>query len=91
HFRDARITPIYEGTNGIQAADLVGRKLSMDNGGTLLGLIAEMRGDAEDTGLVNLIDACEEVARNLLASDMDDRLAASYPFLTMLSTAVCGW
>jgi alkylation response protein AidB-like acyl-CoA dehydrogenase len=51
HFRDARITPIYEGTNGIQAADLVGRKLSMDNGGTLLGLLSEMRGDAEDTGL----------------------------------------
>jgi len=91
HFRDARITPIYEGTNGIQAADLVGRKLSMDNGATLLGLIAQMRGDAEDTGLVNLIDACEEVARNLLSSEADDRLAASYPFLTMLSTAVCGW
>jgi 3-(methylthio)propanoyl-CoA dehydrogenase len=91
HFRDARITPIYEGTNGIQAADLVGRKLSMDNGGTLLGLIGQMREDAEDTGLVNLIDACEEVARNLLSSEMDDRLAASYPFLTMLSTAVCGW
>ena len=91
HFRDARITPIYEGTNGIQAADLVGRKLSMDNGGTLLGLLSEMREDAEDTGLLNLIDACEEVARNLLASEMDDRLAASYPFLTMLSTAVCGW
>ncbi|WP_213981666.1 acyl-CoA dehydrogenase [Sphingomonas sp. dw_22] len=91
HFRDARITPIYEGTNGIQAADLVGRKLSMDNGGTLLALLAEMRGDAEDAELTRLIDACEEVARNLLASETDDRLAASYPFLTMLSVAVCGW
>jgi alkylation response protein AidB-like acyl-CoA dehydrogenase len=91
HFRDARITPIYEGTNGIQAADLVGRKLSMDNGGTLLALLAEMRGDAEDGELTRLIDACEEVARNLLSSETDDRLAASYPFLTMLSVAVCGW
>jgi alkylation response protein AidB-like acyl-CoA dehydrogenase len=91
HFRDARITPIYEGTNGIQAADLVGRKLSMDNGGTLLALLDEMRGQAEDAGLRGLIDACEEVGRNLLASDTDDRLAASYPFLTMLSVAVCGW
>lgn len=91
HFRDARITPIYEGTNGIQAADLVGRKLTMDNGGTLLGLLAEMRGDAEDRELLNLIEACEEVARNLLASEADDRLAASYPFLTMLSVATCGW
>ena len=33
HYRDARIAPIYEGTNGIQAADLVGRKLSMRDGG----------------------------------------------------------
>ncbi|MGC7986002.1 acyl-CoA dehydrogenase family protein, partial [Salmonella enterica] len=32
YFRDARITPIYEGTNGIQAADLVGRKLGLENG-----------------------------------------------------------
>ncbi|WP_066801561.1 acyl-CoA dehydrogenase [Sphingomonas soli] len=91
HFRDARIFPIYEGTNGIQAADLVGRKLSMDNGATLLALLAEMRGDAEDGELTRLIDACEEVARNLLASEIDDRLAASYPFLTMLSVAICGW
>jgi alkylation response protein AidB-like acyl-CoA dehydrogenase len=91
HFRDARITPIYEGTNGIQAADLVGRKLSMDNGGALFGLLAEMRGDAEDAELLRLIDACEEVGRHLLGADTDDRLAASYPFLTMLSVAVCGW
>lgn len=90
-FRDARITPIYEGTNGIQAADLVGRKLSMDNGGVLNALIADMRAEAEDAGLRGLIDACEEVARRLLTVDVDDRLAASYPFLTMLSTAVCGW
>ncbi len=90
-FRDARITPIYEGTNGIQAADLVGRKLSMDNGGVLNALIADMRAEAEDAGLQGLIDACEEVARRLLSVDVDDRLAASYPFLTMLSTAVCGW
>jgi len=91
HFRDARITPIYEGTNGIQAADLVGRKLSMDNGGTLLGLLDEMRGDAENGELTRLIEACDEVTRYLLAADTDDRLAASYPFLTMLSVAVSGW
>ena len=91
HFRDARITPIYEGTNGIQAADLVGRKLNMDGGATLLALAARMRADAQDSGLIALIDACEEVTRHMLAADMDDRLAGSYPFLTMLSVAVCGW
>jgi len=91
HFRDARITPIYEGTNGIQAADLVGRKLNMDGGATLTALLARMKADAQDAGLIALIDACAEVTQHMLASEMDDRLAGSYPFLTMVATAVCGW
>lgn len=91
HFRDARITPIYEGTNGIQAADLVGRKLTGDGGAAILALVAEMRTDARDTALLALIDACEDVARHLLSAEIDDRLAGSYPFLTMVSVAVCGW
>ena len=89
--RDARITPIYEGTNGIQAADLVGRKLGLDNGGAFAALIADMRGDADHQELRVLIDACERVGRRLATADADDRLAASYPFLTMLSVATCGW
>ncbi|MEG3180967.1 acyl-CoA dehydrogenase [Sphingomonas sp. LT1P40] len=91
HFRDARITPIYEGTNGIQAADLVGRKLTGDGGAALAALIADMRADAADAGLVALIDACEAVGQHMLGAEVDDRLAGSYPFLTMLSVAVCGW
>ncbi len=91
YFRDARITPIYEGTNGIQAADLVGRKLAMDNGGAFAALIADIRAEATDTGLIALIDACDEIGRRLATSDHDDKLAASYPFLTMLSVATCGW
>jgi hypothetical protein len=90
HFRDARITPIYEGTNGIQAADLVGRKLTGDGGAALFALIAEMRGAAADAGVIALIDACEDVGRHLLTASVDDRLGGSYPFLTMLSVAVCG-
>ncbi len=43
HFRDARIATIYEGTTGIQGNDLVGRKLRMDKGAAMAGLIAEMR------------------------------------------------
>ena len=42
-YRDARIAPIYEGTNGIQANDLVGRKLVRDNGAAMRDFIAEMR------------------------------------------------
>jgi hypothetical protein len=89
-FRDARITPIYEGTNGIQAADLVGRKLALDNGGAFANLIADIRATAEPR-LQALTDACEAVGRRLQTADSDDKLAASYPFLTMLSVATCGW
>ena len=48
HLRDARILPIYEGTNGIQARDLVGRKVAKDGGETMLALVAEMRALAEE-------------------------------------------
>jgi alkylation response protein AidB-like acyl-CoA dehydrogenase len=90
-FRDARITPIYEGTNGIQAADLVGRKLGLSNGAAFATLVADMRAEVEDAALRALVDACDNVGRRLAMADADDRLAASYPFLTMLSVAVCGW
>ena len=91
YFRDARITPIYEGTNGIQAADLVGRKLGLDNGGAFAALVADMRGEAEHPELIALIDAVDGLAHRLATADADDKLAASYPFLTMTSVAVCGW
>ena len=42
HLRDARIAPIYEGTNGIQAMDLVGRKLARDDGAAMRALIGAM-------------------------------------------------
>lgn len=90
-FRDARITPIYEGTNGIQAADLVGRKLSLSNGAAFASLVADMKAEAQHPRLVALVEACEAVGRRLQTADADDRLAASYPFLTMLSVAACGW
>lgn len=47
HFRDARITPIYEGTTGIQALDLVGRKILRDNGKAVGELVADIKATAE--------------------------------------------
>ena len=47
HFRDARITPIYEGTNGIQAMDLVMRKLPMDGGEVVTWYLDQIRANAE--------------------------------------------
>jgi hypothetical protein len=46
-YRDARIAAIYEGTNGIQAIDLVSRKLTMDGGAPIAALIEEMRATAQ--------------------------------------------
>ena len=91
HYRDIRIAPIYEGTNGIQAADLVGRKLTGDGGAGLAALVADMRAEAQDAGLTALIDLVEGVAAHMLEANIDDRLAGSTPFLTMVSVAVCGW
>jgi alkylation response protein AidB-like acyl-CoA dehydrogenase len=48
YFRDVRITSIYEGTNGIQAADLVTRKIGRDGGATMEALLAELRGIVEE-------------------------------------------
>ena len=90
HFRDARISPIYEGTNGIQAADLVGRKLGLRGGEVFGQLLDDIEAGAEGP-LLTLTQACRRVGERLAAASMDDRLAGSYPFLTMLSVAVCGW
>ncbi len=47
HYRDARIAPIYEGTNGIQAIDLVTRKLPMADGDIVYGLVEDLRRDVD--------------------------------------------
>jgi len=91
YYRDIRIAPIYEGTNGIQAADLVGRKLGLEGGEAVRALIADMRADASgEAGLLALIDAVETVGHELLAAEIDDRLAGSQAFLDMMSVAVAG-
>jgi alkylation response protein AidB-like acyl-CoA dehydrogenase len=94
HYRDIRIAPIYEGTNGIQAADLVNRKLTMQGGEVLASLLADIRADASDEpGLVDLVARVERVSRWMTGNEAtpDDRLAGSYPLTTMLSVAVGGW
>ena len=91
HLRDARIAPIYEGTNGIQAADLVGRKLGLEGGLAFDGLIAEIEAEAEHPMLIALTDSVEVAAASLRSASADDRLAGSYPFLTMCSVMVAGW
>ena len=90
-YRDSRIAPIYEGTNGIQAADLVGRKLTGDGGAALKALVTEVRVDgAGEAALLELADAVENAAAWMLATTMEDRLAGSYPFLDMTAVMAAG-
>jgi len=91
HYRDARIAPIYEGTNGIQAADLVTRKLGLENGEALDTLFAEVARDSEGK-LKELAETCRETARWMRDdASIDDRLAGSVSFTAMSAVAVAGW
>jgi alkylation response protein AidB-like acyl-CoA dehydrogenase len=94
HYRDIRIAPIYEGTNGIQAADLVNRKLPMQGGEVLASLLADIRAEAGDAArLMQLVDAVERSARWMMGNEAtpEDRLAGSYALTTMSAVAVGGW
>ena len=91
--RDVRVTAIYEGTNGIQALDLVGRKLSMDKGATALALLDEIRetaGAARDAGQDDLADQLARAAEAaatatdwMLEAAPNDRAAGATPYLRM--------
>ncbi len=87
-FRDVRITPIYEGTNGIQAMDLVGRKM-MDQGEAAFGLLDEITDGAEKAraAFPDLRSAVWSAAQNLreatealLKQGMQDRFAGAVPY-----------
>ncbi|HZK58809.1 MAG TPA: acyl-CoA dehydrogenase, partial [Cryobacterium sp.] len=106
HYRDVRITPIYEGTNGIQAADLVGRKLGVRGGASMLEFLATMReveaelaaaGEDFDTiraELTRQFDALEKATGWMLRTgrtDPDAVLSGSTPYLRMWGLCVGGW
>ncbi len=91
-YRDIRIAAIYEGTNGIQAADLVGRKLAMEGGDVIRRHLQAIAKDAGDqAGLAALTGACGNVTEYMLGASTDDRLAGSYAYTTMMAVATSGW
>jgi hypothetical protein len=104
YLRDARILPIYEGTNGIQAMDLVGRKLARDAGEAARSLCAEMRetqrslaqssgvavaGIAERLGAG--IEALETATDYLVAADPVRAAAGAAPYLDLFGAVTGGW
>lgn len=106
HVRDVRIAAIYEGTNGIQAADLVGRKLRIRNGAAVLEFIESMRAidqELADAGdnfasiraqLSPQLDALAEATAWMLQTgqvDPDAALAGSTPYLRMWGLCLSSW
>jgi hypothetical protein len=105
-YRDVRIASIYEGTNGIQAIDLVGRKLLRDGGATVSAFISDMR--AVDAPLAN---AGEDLAgvRQALSRGLDELVqsstllltgerrdpelvsAAAFDYMMLIGTVIGGW
>jgi hypothetical protein len=107
YFRDARIYPIYEGTNGIQANDLVTRKLPMEGGKVFDHFMGEMTRTARDlqtssdrrlesigANLKDGIAAATSASRYLmenLRSSPNDALAGAVPFLRLMGTVAGGY
>jgi len=100
HYRDIRIGAIYEGTNGIQALDLIGRKLPMRGGGVMMDLLDQvvteadaLPGDLESLRkpLVEAVDAVRETSMWIASNVGDDAMAGATPYLRLVSSVVGGW
>ncbi|WP_111429845.1 acyl-CoA dehydrogenase [Rhodobacteraceae bacterium DSL-40] len=95
YFRDVRVTAIYEGTNGIQAMDMVGRKLA-DGGTAAKALIAEIAATADAAGgalgarLAAAADALGAATDWMLGSELNDRFAGAVPYLRAFALALGG-
>jgi hypothetical protein len=106
YLRDARISTIYEGTTGIQAIDLLRRKLRRDQGEAMRQLIAEMRATARGFSSSDpdvqdirgmMMDATERLAHStesileLSAQDEEGALAVAVPYLELCGYAISAW
>ncbi len=107
HLRDARIHPIYEGTNGIQANDLMGRKVQRDGGAAARAFLAAMRPVSDELRAAQSVDlraiggklsasvaALEKATDWMVAEgrrDMRSAAASAVPYLTLFGNVVGGW
>ncbi len=104
HYRDARITTIYEGTNGIQAMDLVGRKLGLQGGQVVMNLFSDIEKTCDElsvhselnetrSALVSAVGAAQEATNWLMkhATNPVAALSGASPYLRLLGTLVGGY
>jgi hypothetical protein len=102
HVRDARIAPIYEGTNGIQAIDLVLRKLPLRGGGAIGDLLDDIEAlddrlaaaadlSAMRASLATGVAVLRQATDWIAGADADDALAGATPYLRLFGIVVGGW
>jgi hypothetical protein len=104
--RDCRITMIYEGTNGIQAMDLLGRKLGQKKGKAIMDLLGEMqktiaegKGIDEvsesaakvEQGLNRLSEVAMHIGQKAMSEEMLKAFANSYPFMEVCGDVILSW
>jgi len=106
HLRDSRIAPIYEGTNGIQAMDLVGRKLRRDGGEEMRALLSDLKdiktlaessssnGEGDLSVCVRALEAGIETMTTatdiVLNAKEEDVLSVATPYLTLCASVLSG-
>ncbi|MEX2409209.1 MAG: acyl-CoA dehydrogenase, partial [Rhodovibrionaceae bacterium] len=107
HYRDARILPIYEGTNGIQAMDLIGRKICRLEGKPVQAFLAGVQTtlnhleDSSNEDLIAINEALSEAAEALeeatdwlletWKNDIEEAAAGATPYLKLFGTVAGGW
>ncbi|MGM0786574.1 MAG: acyl-CoA dehydrogenase [Thermodesulfobacteriota bacterium] len=104
--RDSKINSIYEGTNGIQAMDLLGRKLGMRKGGVFMNLMGEMQKTVEEAkkvprleslaaGVENAVNSLGDVAMHIGKTASSERFKVAFsnavPFLDVTGDTIMAW
>ena len=96
YLRDARITTIYEGTTGIQAMDLVGRKIAREGGATAKAWLAELKKLEPHPQIrkpfaegIKAVEDCVEFI--VAATDPREQFAGAVPFLKLMGIVAGGW
>src|SRR5450631_3292442 len=106
YVRDLRITTIYEGTTGIQANDLIGRKIGRDRGAAMTTLLVEVRAELEQLegsdavmrsikhASIEAVDRLREATDSLLeafSAGQERALAVAVPYLNLCGFVIGGW
>jgi alkylation response protein AidB-like acyl-CoA dehydrogenase len=104
--RDCRITPIYEGTNGIQAMDLLGRKLGLNKGKPIMDLMGEIQNTIAtarthakveahagkvEAALNKLGEVALHLGKTAMSSEVMTAFAHAYPFMEVSGDVVMSW